>query len=39
MKKMSDVGQNRMEVSFSFNPNLVQKVKSINGYNWHSEGK
>jgi len=37
--KISDLGQDRIAVSFSYNPDFVQKVKSIKGYKWSAEGK
>jgi len=39
MIKISSLGQTRIMVSFSYNPNFVQKVKLIKGYTWHPEGK
>ncbi len=39
MIKISSIGQNKIAVSFSYNPDFVKKVKSIKGYKYHPEGK
>ncbi len=39
MIKISNTGQDRIVVSFSYSPDFVQKVKSIKGNKWHPEGK
>ncbi len=37
--KAPSVGQNRISVSSSDNPNFVQRVKFIKGYKYHPEGR
>ncbi|MEJ5166677.1 MAG: hypothetical protein WHV67_06585 [Thermoanaerobaculia bacterium] len=37
--KISKLGENRIRVHFSYNPEYVQKIKTIKGYGWHPEGK
>lgn len=37
--KISKVEQNRIALSFLYNPKFVQKIKTIKGYRWHPEGK
>ncbi len=39
MVKVLRIDQSRILVSFSYNPDFVQKVKSIEGYKYHPEGK
>lgn len=31
--------ENKNSISFSYSPEYVQKIKTINGYRWHPEGK
>ena len=37
--KISKLEQNRIALSFLYNPEFVQKIKTIKGYRWHPEGK
>ncbi len=37
--RLSGLWQNRIAVKFSYNPNFMQKFKSILGYKWHPQGK
>ncbi len=37
--KVSSLGQNKIAVSFSYNTDFVQKVKSIKGHKWNAKGK
>jgi len=36
---ISKGSSNRINVSFSYNKDYVAKIKTINGYKWHPEGK
>lgn len=33
--KISKLGQDRIAVSFFYNPIFIQKVKTVKGYKWH----
>jgi len=37
--KISKLEQDRICVAFSYNPDFVQKVKTIEGHQWHPEGR
>lgn len=37
--KISDLGQDRIAVSFSYNRDFVQKIKTVKGHKWHPAGK
>ncbi len=37
--KVSDIGDNRMMVTFPYNPTYITKIKTIKGYKWHPERK
>lgn len=37
--KISKLREDKISISFPFKPEFVQKIKTINGYRWHPEGK
>ncbi len=37
--KVSKDNSGRLTVAFSYNPLLIEKVKTIEGYNWHPDKK
>jgi len=37
--KVKKANENRVKINFSYNPDYIKKIKTINGYKWHPEEK